>query len=113
MSGNIGGLSYTQQSFGSGWNTYPIYDYTNEPIVDFYVGVSQPCGDTSEALAARTSPISPVYQQGECTFSMNGSSFHPNYYSSGYYESESALYQENLLYPVIADRVPMFSPSEL
>lgn len=67
---------------------YPTYNYESAPLAQLYIGLSAPCGNTDTSYSKRDKEISALYDEGSCSFDMNGTRTHNGYKPTGFKETE-------------------------
>ena len=78
---------------------YEVLNRTQKnPIVNFYIGLSPPCGNRRHDYMKRSSTLDKIYKEGDsCRFEMNGTAIHPEYYETGLYYPELKVLSDNKL----------------
>lgn len=92
-----GSSQYFTETYGANWALAEIEDAEHTHMADLYINLSPPCGNVEENYAFRSTNSKEVFETGECSFSMNGSVFHPGYISTGFQETELDVLKENNL----------------
>jgi hypothetical protein len=81
-------LNYTNLTINNYWQADLVKNGSNNPVVDFYYGLSPPCTNINDKLSYRGISIDGVFEEGECSFINTSTIFNPLYFDTGFYESE-------------------------
>ena len=108
-------LNYKTTPYNS---THTIYEMLNStyknPIVNLHMGISRPCANRRFHYMHRDHPLPQIYKEGDtCSFDMNGTVVHPDYFDTGLSYPEYKVYSDNKLIPTIKDKVPDYKESDL
>mmetsp|Transcript_2297 Transcript_2297/g.2240 ORF Transcript_2297/g.2240 Transcript_2297/m.2240 type:complete len:125 (-) Transcript_2297:199-573(-) len=102
---SLSNLDYVYDSYFDKWDGYLIFNQSNTPIVDIFVGISPPCGQYDQLYAPRKG-TNYLYLEGECEFTLNNSHFHPDYIRTDFNVSEYLVLKENKILDEIFPTVP-------